>query len=580
MLLRISKLSHFKLWVMAFLLASMPVQGTGFSAEDDLTLDEIAKTDAAKMFVSKKYQAALSEFKILEIQYPKNTIVKRYIASLYNTLRQWDRAVEKLQEVTRLDSEDINARLMLGDIYVKQAKFSQAKQEFNTVVRIDPEAKTAVRAKHKLGEIDRLESAGVSVKGKRMAVQEFMKSSASQAFAKGRYQEALNGFNRLLQDYPEDILVRRFRGLAFMKLKKTDLAIQAFQEALDLDEENVALHFYLGEAYRGKERVEEARNEYRWVIGKDDPNYKTRAKQSIFKTLGQGVRKRKPWSISGSAGYEYDDNATFTSNDPTVSAPGDRNAGKYPFLITGSYKFYQTKKWSYTADALYTHTLLDEIQRLTTYTPGAGISALYGFKLFKKPAFLNIREGFTYTVLRRKFFVFSNSVSANLIYLLHKRFRTTFSYRFGYSEYDSQGSEPSLNNRDGFLHAVSFLGTYYLNDKRTFYYSMGYDFETHDTQGKNFNKYVNGARAVLHFPILEKFEGDISFRFKDSHYYTYGSTPPQRRDDQFTLTSTLSRSLNDKLTLLTYYTFGDTKAKNNIYETTRHLFGVKLAFRY
>jgi len=571
-----------KFGILAFLLVFSLLQGTGYSAGDDLALEEIAKTAAARLFVSKKYQESLFAFQQLEQEHPGNLIIKRYIASLYDTLRQWDRAVQKLQEVIRLNNDDLKARMMLGDIFVKQAKFSSAKQEFNAVIRLTPDDNVREKAKNKREEIDNLEAAGMSVQGKRMAVQDFMKSNAAQSFAVGKYQEALQGFAQLLESYPEDLLVRRFRGLALLKLKQTDLAVKAFQETIAMAPDNVALHFYLGEAYREKKMVEEARDEYRWVLATEDENYKIRSQQAIFKTLGKGQkRKRKLWSISGSVGYEYDNNATFTSNDITIRTSGtDTNAGKYPFLITGNYRFYEYRKWSFTADVLYAQTLLDEIQRLQTYTPGGGISGLYGFKLFNRPAFLNIREGITYTLLRRKFFVASNSFSTSLIYLLSKKQRTTFNYRFGYSEYDGKGSEPSLNNRDGFAHAYSVSATYYLNERRTFYFTSGYDFETHDTQGKNFNKYVNGARLGVHFPIFEKVEGDISFRFKDSNYYTFGSTPPQRRDDQFSLTTILSRPLNDHLNLSSYYTFEDTKAKNNIYETTRQLFGFKLAFRY
>lgn len=547
--------------------------------DDSLTLEELAQTEAAQFYVSKQYENALSAFKNLEEQHPSNILIKRYIAKLNDILRQHDQAVEKLKEVLRMNSEDLIARQMLGDIYVKRAQFVDARQEFTVLLQEDPSGDFGRYAQGEIQKIDQLLAS--SRQQGTMPLSDFMTSEAAQAFSAGDYHAALEGFENLLREYPQDVLLHRFRGVALLRIEKPKEAVIALERALEVDSSNVAAHYYLGEAYAAMKKGEEARREYQWVIAHDEAEYRARAQQSLFYTLGEAFRpKPKKLNLSITAGYEFDTNATFKSNDDNFTTASDQNSGRYLTTIIGSYQVYQKNRFTMLADAFYAQNILNDFPTINTYTPGYGVSMIYAFRVFNKPVFFSLRDGQTFTLLKDKLFVFTNALSARFITSLNTKLRTSLGYTFLVSKYDSSGSFPPLTDRDGFGHLFSFSNTYYFNQARTFYASAGYTFERHDTEGNNFIRNVNGGNLGIHMPLLWRFEGDVDFRFRDSNYLKYGSTPPKRRDDVFTLSVTLSRPLTKHLTLLWNYVFEDSRAKNNLYEYTKHRFGASITYRY
>lgn len=561
-----------------------------FSQEEDLTLEELSKTEAAKLYVTKQYLQSLEEFKKLEAEHPRSVVIKRYIASLYDALRRWDEAVTKLKEALAMDPNDFISRQLLGDIYIKQAELENARQEFETLVSKDKEGSFGKYGAKKLEEIKQLTSMPTTQEGSRLAVQDFMKSKPAQDFAHGKYDDALKGFNELLTQYPDDILIHRFLGITQLRMGKKEEAILTFQEALKQAPDNVALHFYLGQAYLETKKMEEARKEFQWVIAHDETTYKLRAQRAIFQTLGQGAAAGKRLGLNIIQGIEFDSNATYKSSDrqstqahdPEFTSAGDQNSMKFTTTATSTYRLFQKRKWTFTGDALYAQTLYEEFPNLQTFTYGGGISALYGFSLFSKPAYLNIREGATHTFLKNKFYVFSNSLSTSLIYIPHKRLRNTATYRFGYSEYQNNGTVADLQSRDGFTNAYTLANTFYFNDKRNLYLNLNYDYERGSTHGVNYIKDVHGVTSLLHFPVLEKIEGEATFKFKDSYYPKFSATgtTPSRRDDQLLYTFQLTRPLGKYFSLSVYYTRDITNAEHNQYQYRKFQIGSNITYKY
>lgn len=549
-------------------------------AEEDLTLEEIAKSDAAKFYVSRQFEKSLEAFIKLEAQYPKNTVLKRYTASLYETLRRFDDAELKLKEALAINGQDWIAHQMLGEVYIKQARFDQAKEEFSLIKNNSADTPLGKYADQRISLIQQMLNSKTADNKKQMPVSDFMKSEAAQQFAKGRFQEALAGFDGMLSQYPDDILIRRFKAIAQTRLGKYDDAVATFQESMRLEPENVATRYYLAMTYMQQGAVEKARDELRWVMEHDESSYKLRAQQALFMTLNAGQPKSKPWTVTVSQAYDYDSNAIYNSNDNVFSSDSDQNAHKFSTIATGTYRVYQKGRWTITPDMLYAQTLHDELPYLNTYTPGAGISFLYGTSLLKKPLFINIREGQTFTLLKNKFYVWSNSLSTSFIYLPHPKNRITVTHRFNYNKYDNDGSSPDLTSRDGYVNTSSLLNNYYFNTAKTLFVSVGYDYEYQNTEGVNFIKLGHVGRLGFHFPIFYKFEGDLSYVLKDYNYNQYASTPPKRRDDVHNFTATISRDLTPHISWSSSYTFEDSRAKNNIYEYTRHDAGTKISLKY
>lgn len=551
-------------------------------AAEDLTLEELSKTEAAKFFVQKQYPESLEAFQKLEAEHPRNVLIKRYIASLYDSLQQRGQAIQTLRETVALDPEDWISRQMLGDLYIKEGKLDESEREFQKILQgTGAESSSGKYAQQKLESIKKIRLAPKTEVGKQMAAQEFMQSRPAQEFAGGKYAQALSGFEALLQTYPQDPIILRFRAITILRLKRTEEALAAFQEGLRIAPDNAALHYYFGEAYAQAGNMELARKEYQWVIMHDKGAYQLRAKRALFKTLA-GIKQKapKPWTLTVNNGYEYDTNASFKSRDTNFSQAGDQNSSRFNTSALGTYRFYQKKKWFFTADSLYSQALYSDFPNLQTYTYGGGLSALRVFNLFGKMSYLNIRDGFTHTFLKNKFFVFSHSLSPNLIVNVTDRFRTSLGYRFNFNQYESRGSSPELTNRSGMVNGFSVSGTRYFDDAKKNYVTLGYDFDYDRAQGLNYKKKANTGRMEFHWALPAKFEFNLSFRYKDSFYPKYGSAPPKRWDHQYTLTPSISRPMfRDMVTLTGSYTYEPTPAQNNTFEYFKHVFGVQVSVR-
>lgn len=551
-----------------------------FAQDEHPTFDELAQTEAARLYVSKQYAKALQEFEKLEAEHPQSALIKRYVAKLYDILRRREEAVQKLQEVISIQSDDFIARQMLADIYVKQGAFDQALKGYQFIYENDHSEKYRPHAEKRINEINAMQYASSQRGAGALSIDELIKSEAAQAFTRGEFEKAVTEFDIILQKYPQDSLVHRLKGISFLRLGRYQEAITVLENALAFSPDNAAVHYYLGNTFEAMGQVEKAREEYRWVINRGDAEYKAQAEKAILQTLKPEKRPQKRWKLQATAAYEFDTNATYKSNDDNFTQAGDQNSGRYKSLVFGNYNFLKKKRLSFTLDGFYVQNISNDFPRLNTYTFGSGVSGLYTFSVLNRPSAFSIRDGFTYTLLKNKFFLFSNSLLGRFIIQMHPKIRTSISYNFQVNEYDASGLNPDLTDRDGFGHVATFSNTFYMNRAKTFYFSADYYFERHTTEGNNFIRNVNGGELRTHFPIALKFEGDVNFEFKDANYLKYGSTPPKRRDDVFTLTSKLSYPLTDALTLTGSYVFEDSRAKNNLFEYTKHVFGVELGFAY
>ena len=576
------RLSKFSLIAGLFFALIVLVSSAAYAQDKDLSFEDLSKTDAAQKYIAHQYDESLAEFQKLEKEHPNNVLIKRYIASLLDTLRRTDEAASKLLEILNIKDDDVIARQMLGDIYMKQVDLDNAEQQFQILVEKSPGTPSGVYAQKKLEELRHLKSTAKTQTGQSLSAQDFMKTAAAQNFSRGKYAEALEGFNELQQNYPKDALAGRFRAITLSRLGRKDEAILAFRDTLQFAPDNVALHFYLAETYLEKGNAEDARKEYQWVVAHDETGYRYRAEQSLFRTLGRGpaAASLRPWSLGLTQGYDYDTNATYSSRDPDSRSPGDRNSSRFNTTLTGTYRFYQKGRWFLMGDSFYAQSLYTDFPTLRTTTPGAGLTAFYTFNFFNKPAFFSLREGISNTNLRDKWYVFNQTLNPTLIFNFYKKLKTTISNRWSYSEYKNDGTNRDATDRDGFANTISLANSWYFDDLRTRYTTFTYDYEYNPTDGLDYVKHAHGVKLDLHSPLFEKVEGEFSFRFRDSDFPYFTAGPPDRRDDLYSLTTTLTRPLNSYLSLSAAYSYERVFSQNHSYEYQKNLFTVQLSIRY
>ena len=171
-------------------------------------------------------------------------------------------------------------------------------------------------------------------------------------------------------------------------------------------------------------------------------------------------------------------------------------------------------------------------------------------------------------------------MSPSLIFNFYKRLRTTLSHRWSYSEYADDGATKDTTNRDGFGNNVSLANAWYFNDLRTQSTTVTYDYERNSSEGVDSIKDAHGIKLDFHSPLLEKIEGDLSLRYRNSNYPKFSAGPPRRRDILYSVTVNLSRPITSWLSISTAYSYERVDAKNNAYEYMKNVFTVQLTMRY
>jgi tetratricopeptide (TPR) repeat protein len=74
----------------------------------------------------------------------------------------------------------------------------------------------------------------------------------------GKYDEAIEGFSRLIAGYPDFVKAYFFRGYAYLKKEDYKNALADFKIASELDEKNDKVFFYIGKIYYSENQFEEA----------------------------------------------------------------------------------------------------------------------------------------------------------------------------------------------------------------------------------------------------------------------------------------------------------------------------------
>src|SRR3989338_409215 len=160
------------------------------AAEKELTLEDLSKTEAAQLYISKQYVQALEAFMTLEKGNPNNVIIKRYIAKLYDILRRRYRAISKLQEIISIKKDDFIARQMLGDLYMKEGEFLKALETYSYIAREDGSGEFRPYAQKRIEEMRALESLSGQGQTDKISLEQFIQSAGAKAFVRGDFEEA------------------------------------------------------------------------------------------------------------------------------------------------------------------------------------------------------------------------------------------------------------------------------------------------------------------------------------------------------------------------------------------------------
>ncbi len=327
-------------------------------------------------------------------------------------------------------------------------------------------------------------------------------------YQNGEYEKAVSAFAAAATEVPKSADAHFYVGLSHYQLKRFGAAGSAFDRAIALEPKNGSALLFRGLIHQSDGAYEKAITYFEKTVAADpelaqlaiynigisqfrdgnkdaakttltraiaaDPKSDTAtdAREFLAKVEEANSGNEKRWSLSASAGFQYDDNVTTDEIDVSTNLRDTafvfEAAAAYKLLqgepvdLEIGYDFFQSFFDDQTDFDLHSHTVSltaeKEVGEIDT-----GLTYLY-----------------TRTLLGGKDFLGIHSVTPSLGYAFAPTWYTNFSYNYQDKNFISD------NDRDADLNALGFNSFVFFMDSKA-YVSFGYRIENEDTESTEFD---------------------------------------------------------------------------------------------
>jgi tetratricopeptide (TPR) repeat protein len=365
-------------------------------------------------------------------------------------------------------------------------------------------------------------------------------------FELGSYDAASDAFRHVLKINPDNSTALFYLGLSLSQQKKYEESIPYFEKAgaLDSDFKQLSL-FYIGEAQSELGNLQEASETWRRAIEVNPSTDIARKTGTLIKKLTQ-EKNTKPWTLSMSAGMEYDDNVTISLQD---LATGEKDFA-YIFEFSGEYKFLKTKKFELEAGYDFYQSIYDTLSQFDLQSHIFSLGGTYKYQDFD----VDVLTSYNRTTLGRDDFLEAVSIAPQVGFFPTERWYAILGYSFeGFKFF----TDPA---RDGESHSVGMDNFIFFMQGKS-YLLISYRFEDKSTRGDEFVYKGHFATLGLKTP-LPIFDQKGTFNMAYRYFYKdYRNITPslgqERRDFRHTIQVGFSQPLYKWLQLNLNYEFID-----------------------
>ena len=410
----------------------------------------------------------------------------------------------------------------------------------------------------------------------------FLASPAAAAFKQGQFEQALEGFEALLADYPGDPVILRYIGIALDRLERYQEAVEAFQKGLERAPDNAVLNFFLGISSFKLRDVDGAVAAFRNVVAvAADTAYGKRAHEYLQAIERQRASKQRPgaprrWDLFAQIGSQYDSNVTASPD----FADGDRNSLRFYESLSGGYDIFRGGPWRLRAEASTYHSQhidrpLDDLD-LNAFNGAIVLS--YSDTIFGRPITPSLRYGWGGVMVGGNMFNDTHSLQTSISVNPTDNTLTRLSHEFSVDSFRERGFDPDISSRDAWANTLG-LTQYLFFDRGRHYVWGGYRFRLNDADGVNFDYHTHTGQAGVSVALPYRFRLDANGEYS-YQLYDHFVTPFARRAARMTYSAALSRPLWDGLNLSLGYNFTDEDSNFSVLEYDRDLLTLSMGYRF
>jgi hypothetical protein len=415
-----------------------------------------------------------------------------------------------------------------------------------------------------------------------IAAEDFLASPGAQAFRARQYGDALAGFRSLLRQYPDDILILRYIGLALLRQKQYADAIEIMERARALAPDDPAVLFVSGVVRFAAGQRRETASIMRRVRGLAPGSSYARRAARYLQAIGQLDLEQAPkdapksWALSLQVGGQFDDNI--------FAAPGSFSGEKDGFRIfergAGSYHAVERGPWRLTVDgaAFQSQHPNDVFEEMDLGAYAAGLTLRHAARLEDVPIALSLRYGFDLAVLDGDVFSVIHSLRTSALanwspYALSEAY-----HQVDFGDYRDEGFAAGISSRDATLNVLGFKQYLFMENRRHTLW-LGYEYRRNDARGVNFEyrgHAVTGG-AVVSLPWDVRF--DLSAGYASEDYVRFLGFEP-RTTDRVTVSVQLSKQLWEGLSVTAAYSRFDENSTIDILAFDRDVATVSLVYGF
>lgn len=424
----------------------------------------------------------------------------------------------------------------------------------------------------------------------------FLESRAIKLFLAGKFEEALQEFEKLEKEYPQDPLITRYMGICYYRLEKYEEALAQFEKGLTIDPYNIAMHYFKGYTHYRMAQFDQAELELNYVATYDvSDKYSEKAGNLLKKLKEPAVKKapkvtRKKWKLSGLVGYEYDTNVTLESNVPAFTSTFDQNSSR--FLITSgiSYDPILTENFKVRIHNEFSQTLHDDtLNELNFSRTRSSVRSTLVTTIFKIPTSISLEYVFEPGFLYKNLFSVNNALETSFTLAITPTTRLEFYNSYAYITFGPDGTDREVGSRDGHYGDSSVTVTkFFPKTQRSIYGTYSYDWA--ETAGDNFDFAAHATRAGFRSPVppiklplipdflLEGWDVGAVFIYRRNDYFNHRELVNRRKGDDWTAVFSFGHNLGKNYRIDGYFRYINANNRNDIFQYDRNIFGTTLSY--
>ncbi len=433
-----------------------------------------------------------------------------------------------------------------------------------------------------------LDEAYADEAARRITSEAFLASEAGTLFQTGDYDGALLALEGLLETYPGDPLLIRYRAISLDRLGRSEEAIAVFKDLLLESPLHIPTRYFLGQSYARIGDTAKANEEWKWVAaeGKDTP-YGLWAERALLRSGGieqppPATKEVLRWYVLARYGYEYDSNVILRPSDDTIRSTREQDAGRHVMDLNLRYRAFSRRDLA--VDLLYSvrQSLHDSsFNEFNFHSEEFGLNLRKKVSIRNQDFVLGARYKLLVGILEENLFSVRNSWRLSADTRFTPRTRTVFHDRMTVSNFGPDGFDPDRTSRDGFYNDVGFTHYFYSSNFRSYVF-LREEFKSAHVRGNNFDFVGSATRLGVHHPIFKRLVADVSTGLGLKFYHNFSSISTRdssrRRDINWDLYSGLTYYLTSHISLRGFYRFVIAENQNNFFDYRRHISGAQVMY--